>query len=281
MSFKRLIGGLAVVMAMGSTCVVPAAGQNAEHAKVTDRDDLFGWEGVGRLDVHGKGICSAVLVSTDLVLTAAHCVMNSETRQPVSREALRFRAGFSRGEAIAEREVFRVLIHPDYDPQTQSQTDAVRSDLALLRLDHPIGVNLADPFAPYDGTLDPTQADNRLIVASYGRGRMNTLSVQRGCTLLDARDDLTFIDCDITFGSSGAPIFQIVAGRVRLVSLVSAMARMGGRKIGLGMALSDGVDDLKQLMARQPSPPPRSQIRRVQVQTVEDDTPRGAKFVKP
>ena len=38
-------------------------------------EDSKGWEAVGRLDLAGRGFCTGALISPDLVLTAAHCLL--------------------------------------------------------------------------------------------------------------------------------------------------------------------------------------------------------------
>ena len=67
-----------------------------------DRPDrLVGWEAVGRVETEG-GFCTGTLIATDIVLTAAHCLFD-QNGAPIAAGEMRFRAGYHRGAAIAER----------------------------------------------------------------------------------------------------------------------------------------------------------------------------------
>ena len=78
-----------------------AVAQSDGLRRLTDRDDLLGWEAIGRLDTAQGGFCTATLIASNQVLTAAHCVYNNgRLRNP---SELRFRAGLRDGVAIAER----------------------------------------------------------------------------------------------------------------------------------------------------------------------------------
>ena len=92
-----------------------AAHAQSEKRQLTDREDLYGWEAVGRLDVGDESFCTATLIAQDIVLTAAHCAIDrktGETLQPASQ--VTFRAGLSNGSALAERKVVQIAAHPDY-----------------------------------------------------------------------------------------------------------------------------------------------------------------------
>ena len=82
--------------------------------KLTDRDDLYGWEAVGRLDIGNQGFCTGTLIARDLVLTAAHCAIERSTGRPYAPGKVTFRAGLSDGKALADRKVVQIAIHPAY-----------------------------------------------------------------------------------------------------------------------------------------------------------------------
>ncbi|WP_138932905.1 trypsin-like serine peptidase [Roseovarius arcticus] len=239
--------------------------------RLTDRDDLFGWEAVGRLELEGKGYCTGSLIAPDLVLTAAHCVFD-DAGAPIPPERISFRAGLRDGVFISQSGVAQVAAHPDYTPGPRVTSDMVRHDAALLKLSQAIPAAVASPFV-----LAGAEARQglRVSVVSYGRGRDAALSWQRDCGVTGAGRGLLAFDCDVTFGSSGAPVFSRRQGqRARIVSLISS----GGADIAYGMTLPGIVADLKVALRAAP----RQQVaspRRVQVG--QGGGAMGAKFQKP
>ena len=257
--------------------VLAAAAANAGSAlnRLSDRSDLLGWEAVGRLDLAGKGFCTGTLIAADLVLTAAHCVFDRQSGQLLQPGQVTFRAGLRDGVSIAVRSGLQIAVSPDYVPLQALTWDNVRRDVALLRLSQPIGTSDADPFVIYAGS-DPGRD---VSVASYGKGRAEAISRQRQCRLLQSADDLMSFDCNVTFGSSGAPVFAASGGRGRILSVISGMARVDGRTVAIGMALPKMVATLKAQMRRAPVAGPLRPIRRLRVGSGARAS--GAKFIRP
>jgi protease YdgD len=114
-------------------------------------------------------------------------------------------------------------------------------------------------------------------VTSYGRGRDQALSRQRECNIVGQSNDLIAFDCDVTFGSSGAPVFAKAGSRGRIVSVISGGGIVGGREVALGMSLPRIVEQLKaQLRATRSQP--KAVIRRLSVGDRSQSS--GAKFIK-
>jgi protease YdgD len=252
-----------------------AAGSDSPLTRLSDRDDLLGWEAVGRLDLAGRGFCTGTLIAPDLVLSAAHCVFERASGKLLEAGSITFRAGLRDGVAVAERRVLQIEVPAGYRRQERLTNDNVRKDVALLRLRAPIVSSDADPFVLYSGAAPVRDVS----VASYGMGRSEAISRQRRCTVLGSSNDLMAFDCNVTFGSSGAPVFTRTGGRGRILSVISGRTQMNGREVAIGMALPSVVATLKAQMRRAPVAAPDRPI--VRIGAGSPIRAGGAKFVRP
>ncbi|MBT0959369.1 trypsin-like serine protease [Alphaproteobacteria bacterium KMM 3653] len=213
--------------------------------EMTTLNDTRGWEGVGRLNLGGSGFCTGALIAPDLVLTAAHCLFDKTTGERIDGTTIEFLAGWRNGRAEAYRSVRRAATHPDYNYAETDAVGRVAADLALLELDKPIRNNRVLPFAI---AAQPRQG-KAVGVVSYAQERSEAPSIQEACEVLERHGGVAMLNCDVNYGSSGAPVFAIIGGQPHIVSVVSAKAAVEGRKVALSSELQRSLHQLKMALA--------------------------------
>ena len=263
-----------------TACIFVAAAalpvQAEESALVTlqTRDDSQGWEAVGRLDIAGKGFCTASLIRDSLILTAAHCLYETDGTL-IAPERFSFRAGLRDGRAEAERTITRAIAHPEYDYRGGvTDPSTVAMDIAVLELSQPIRNSRLQPYLIAQRPVTGDQVG----VVSYGRGREEAPSLQEVCNVLGLQTGVIVMTCDVEFGSSGSPVFMLSDGQTRIASVVSAMAQVNGQKVSLGTSL---VGPLNTLLAHFAAIGPANAGGEQRLISVGERNETGAKFVSP
>lgn len=252
----------------------------AAHAQQTGlvtletRQDSQGWEAVGRLDIRGKGFCTAALIQDRLILTAAHCLYDIDGSM-VAPDRFTFQAGLRSGQAQTTRLITRTVAHPDY-VHTGQATNAreVAIDIAVLELDRPIRNTRMQPYRIAQRPITGDQVG----VVSYGRGREEAASLQQVCDVLGRQTGVIVMTCDVEYGSSGSPVFMMDNGETRIASVVSAMAHINGQKVALGTSLEGPLDALLSHFATLGPARPGGTQRLINADERNDT---GAKFIRP
>lgn len=258
--------------------LLPAAASANPLQSLTDRADILGWEAVGRLNVEGRGYCSAALIAPDMVLTAAHCLFDPDHGRRLDPASLTFQAGLRDGEAVAASQVARAVVSTRYDPTDPGSADSTRLDAALLELADPIPATTADPFP----LARSAGAGRAVTVLSYGHGRSNAMSREIGCTTIATGNRLMAFDCQAHPGSSGAPIFDMSGRSPRIVSIVSGGGTYEGRPAVYGMELGPLVAELRRAFRTGDGVWPEAQpaTRRV-IGPAADRSAGSARFLRP
>jgi len=263
-------------LCLAFTCALSfgAQAQQSELEPFQTMQDSEGWDAVGRLDIRGKGFCTAALIRERLILTAAHCLYDTDgTRIDPGR--FEFRAGLRDGRAEAERSISRTIPHPAYSfKEDATAAPAVALDIAVLELDHPIRMTRVRPYQIAPRPL----AGDEVRVVSYGRGRSDAPSMQESCRVIGHDLGVIVMTCDVEYGSSGSPVFMVVNGETRIASVVSAMAQLDGERVALGTSLAGPLSDLLSHYATL-GPARVNGTQRLLGGGQRNDT--GAKFIRP
>ena len=263
-------------LALGLALAPLSASADSALRKLGLRSEGLGWEAVGRLDLGRGSFCSGALIATDLVLTAAHCLFDKEGNRLDPRK-ITFHAGYRSGLSVASRTGVRAVVKEGYDPSEGADViGQLLADVALIQLDRPIAAANAAPYA-LSGTVT---AGASVAVASYGLGREEVMSLQRSCSVLGERVGALAFSCDVTFGSSGAPVFDTSGPHPRIVSIISKGAREDGKVLSLGMKVGKAARQLQADLRAGRGVFPKANVAAKHLR-VGTRSQTGAKFVRP
>jgi protease YdgD len=215
---------LMVLAGLTAAAWLPAGALEFDRLRMLTAAEHVPWRAVGRVNIattSGRSMCTGTLIGEDLVLTAAHCVMNPRTGTAYQPAAVHFVAGWRRGQKVGHSKAAAITIHPDYAMAERLDVEQIGTDLALIRLADPI----PRAKAPFFGMAPAPRPGTSLTLISYRQDRPHALTRQKGCEIIGIHDAVMALSCNVTFGASGSPVFISSGDEMRLVAVLSAMGR--------------------------------------------------------
>ena len=234
---------LALLIAFGQMAAA-AAGQPMERPQlpgIKGDDDRrlirttdYPWRAIGRVNMRTGGFCSGTMIAPGQVLTAAHCLWNTKTRDWIPAKSLHFVAGYKQGGYVAHSRVASYRRARTFVYGRKLSADQTSRDWAILTLSRDISsVTGVIPLVSAGGRDDVARGrlTVRLIQAGYSQDKAHMLSVHRGCHIrrTDRQRRLIYHDCDAVKGDSGSPLLIRTGERYHLLAIHVATRAEPGR----------------------------------------------------
>jgi protease YdgD len=160
----------------------------------------YPWSAIGKLNNGIGGSCTAVLVSQNYALTAAHCLFSRTTGRYLPAQSVHLIFGYENQQYRDHLHVSAYHIPATYEPKKPYETLA--SDWALLSITGQPSVR------PLDVSQIHGAIESPLMTAGYSHRISYAMTADRNCRLVGRSHDEGFLydSCQTPAGYSGAPV---------------------------------------------------------------------------
>lgn len=184
------------------------------------------WSAIGR--VRGRNAstshCSGTLIGEARVLTAAHCVFNTGSKEWIDASDLVFEAGYQDGTSVARSTVDHYEVERSFLPPVGTYSLDPERDWAILTLSEPIGKvagYLKSAPLPVVGSRFGRMSE--FHVAGYARASPEHLRIHGGCHAEAEKGNRVRISgCPLVSGDSGGPLLVVADFELRVVGVLNA-----------------------------------------------------------
>ena len=241
MSSRALIRILLLAAIVGAALTgTESWGDDQNQFKVASENvivsaDNYPWSAVGKLNNGVFGSCTAVLISDDYALTAAHCLYFRILHHFLPPESLHFVLGYENQRLGKHFHVVAYYIPPSYNPR--KTLESIASDWALLQI-------ASDP-KPETHPLPVAHAVNLAVeipvmTAGYSKLTPHKMTADKACRIVGRSDDdaIIFDSCHSPEGFSGGPILAVTpdGGSYSVLGIHVASQVWKGKGIAIGVS---------------------------------------------
>lgn len=181
----------------------------------------------------GSSRCTGTLISADMVLTAAHCVIPAKTSTPVPPSVIRFSLGTdqSRTRVLQVRDI---AVPEDFHHSEVPTRDQIAHDVALLRL---------STFVPEaSDTIAHPNKEDRFVALLPGSN--DSPLEGEPCEVSYEENGIMVLACSRERGASGSPVYSMIEGERRLTGVVSADGSRSGKPVLFAIDPLEVIKDL-------------------------------------